>query len=139
MLDVSLTLGNSMLDDCIASVTRALRTAVHSTLGMSPGSIVFHRDMLLPIPLLADYNLLRERRQAVIDDNARRANLRRHFKDYSPGDQVTLISKAGAKISPTTHGPFTVLQTHVNGTITIQRAPGVDERVNIRTVKPYHG
>ena len=78
---------NSMLDDCIASVTRALRSTVHSTLGMSPGSIVFHRDMLLPIPLLADYNLLREHRQAVIDDNARHANLRRHFKDYSPGDQ----------------------------------------------------
>ncbi len=42
---------------------------MHRTLGVSPGALVFQLDMLLPIPVLADYNLIRQRRQTVIDDN----------------------------------------------------------------------
>ena len=80
-----------LIDSCLAAASRALRSAVHSTLNISPGALAFHRDMLLPIPIMANYNLIRERRQAVIDDNNRRANLRRRFKDYSPGDQVLLL------------------------------------------------
>ena len=94
--------------------------------------------MLLPIPVLADYNLIRERRQAVIDDNNRRANLRRHFKDYSVGDEVLLLTRPKAKLAPTAIGPFRILQVHVNGTVTIRRGPNVEERVNIRRIKPYN-
>jgi hypothetical protein len=36
---------------------------------MTPGGIVFNRDMFLNIPLLTDFQLLQTRRQAVIDDN----------------------------------------------------------------------
>ena len=127
-----------LLDNCIASVIRALRTAVHRTLRVSPGALVFQRDMLLPIPVLANYDLVRERRQVVVDDNNRRANLRRHFKDYNVGDRVLLIKKSGPKLSPKALGPYAVVQVHVNGTITIQRSQNVLERVNIRRVKPYY-
>ena len=126
-----------LLDNCIASVIRALRTAVHRTLRVSPGAMVFQRDMLLPIPVLANYNLVRERRQAVIDDNNRRANLRRHFRDFQVGDQVLLIKRGGSKLAAKATGPYPILQIHVNGTITIQRSANVQERVNIRRVKPY--
>ena len=51
---------------------------VHQTLNVSPGALVFGRDMLLPIPVLAD-NLIRERCQAIIDEHNRRENLRRRF------------------------------------------------------------
>jgi hypothetical protein len=34
-------------------------------------------------------------------------------------------------------GPYRVLQTHVNGTITIELRPGVSERLNIRRIIPY--
>ena len=34
-------------------------------------------------------------------------------------------------------GPFPVLEVHVNGTLTILIAPGVEERVNIRRVWPH--
>ena len=74
-----------LIDTVIASVSRAIRSATHRTLGISPGSLVFHRDMLLPIPIIADYNTIHERRQAVIDDNARRENLRRRTRDYHIG------------------------------------------------------
>ena len=70
-----------LVDTCLSAASRAMRSATHQTFGISPGGLVFHRDMLLPIPLMADYNLIRERRQAVIDENNRKLNLHRHFKD----------------------------------------------------------
>ena len=87
---------------------------------------------------MADYNLIRERRQALIDENNRRANLRRHFKDYSVGDQVLLFTKGKGKLRDKTEGPFTVSEVHVNGTVTIRRAPEVYERLNIRRLRPYN-
>jgi len=68
-----------LIDSCLAAAQRSLRTMVHQTLNVSPGALVFGRDMLLPIPVLDDYNLIRERCQAIIDEHNRRENLRRRF------------------------------------------------------------
>jgi len=126
-----------LIDALIAAAQRAIRSAVHSTMKISPGSLVFHRDMLLPIPIMADYNLLRERRQALIDHNNARENRKRLFKDYQVGDQVLLLTHVKGKLKPKTTGPYQVTNVHVNGTVTIQRGPGVTERLSIRRVKPY--
>ena len=75
---------------------------------------------MLPIPLMADYNLLRERRQAIIDENNRKANLRRRFRDYHIGDQVLLFIPHKGKLSEKTVGPFPIVEVHVNGTVTMQ-------------------
>ena len=92
---------------------------------------------MLPVPIAADYNLIRERRQAVIDDNNRRANLRRRFHDYSVDDQVLLILPKTSKLREKTSGPFRITQVHINGTVTIERLPNVYERVNVRRLKPF--
>jgi hypothetical protein len=49
-----------LVDTVLASASYASRTAVHRTLGVLPGALVFGRDMLLPIPVLTDYNLIRQ-------------------------------------------------------------------------------
>ena len=41
-------------DTAIASAQRAIRTAVHKSFGLSPGTFVFRRDMLLNIPTVVD-------------------------------------------------------------------------------------
>ena len=38
--------------------------------GVAPGSLVFHCVMLLPIPILADYKLIKQKKQAGIDARA---------------------------------------------------------------------
>jgi hypothetical protein len=83
-----------MIDTALASAMFASRTAVHRVLGVSPGGLMFHRDMLLPIPVLADYDLIRQRRQTMIDENARRENSRRTFRDYAEGE-VGIAAKPG--------------------------------------------
>ena len=114
-----------------------MRAATHRTYRVSPGTIVFQRDMLLPIPVVTNFHQLRQRRQVQIDQNALRDNTRRHFHDYSPGDEVLLITYKPNKLQQRAIGPFTIAQVHVNGTVTIERQDNVYERVNIRRVRPY--
>ena len=42
----------------------------------SPGEVVFQRDMLLDIPVIANLVAIRERRQLLIDENLRRKTRR---------------------------------------------------------------
>ena len=117
----------------------SLHATVHKTMGLSPGAIVFHRDMLLDIPFVADLMLLRDKRQALIDYSLRRENNRRRSHDYAIGDLVLeLIPKEKqATLGLVTKGPFCVVQVHTNGTLTIERSPNVIERVNIRNFRPF--
>ena len=126
-----------LIDAVLAAAQRSLRCCIHRTFGITPGAMVFGRDMLLPIPVLTDYNLIRERKQTLIDENNRRTNLRRHFKDYQINDEVLLLVYGPTKLQNRAEGPFRITQVHVNGTVTIQRAPGVVDRVNIRRLRPY--
>jgi transposase InsO family protein len=126
-----------LIDSALASAQYAVRVSVNRTLGHSPGAIVFHRDMFHPIPLLINYNRLREKRQVQIDENNRRANLKRRFMDYQPGQQVLVLKHNPGKLEDRAIGPFTIHQVHVNGTVTIQRTQYVRERINIRRIRPY--
>ena len=129
-----------LVEKCLAAAQLSLRATVHRTLGVSPGSIVFHRDMLLDFPYLPDFMMLRDRRQALIDYNLRRENNRRRTYDYHVGDQVLEIldKEKRATLGLATKGPFVIQQVHTNGTVTIQRSPLVSERVNIRNIRPLH-
>ena len=126
-----------LVDTVLAAAQRARCITINRTMGMTPGAMVFGRDMLLPIPVLTDFNLIRQRRQTMIDENNCRANLRRKLHDYHIGDQVLLVTYDPSKLQDRATGPYTVAEVHVNGTVTIQRAPGVLERINIRRVRPY--
>jgi hypothetical protein len=128
-----------LVDRALATAQLALRTVVHTTMGVSPGAIVFHRDMLLEIPYVADLLLLQNNRQALIDYNVLRENNRRIRHDYAINDLVLEIipkdkrPKMGVRLK----GPYRVVRVHTNGTLTIERSQGVEERVNIRNFKPY--
>jgi transposase InsO family protein len=130
---------NDIVDTCLASAAYASRATIHHTLQTTPGSLVFHRDMVLPIQTFSDWNLLQQRKQRLIDDNARRENLRRFRHDYEIGDEVLIFQdiKPKGKLLPRAVGPYEIVQVHANGTVTIQRGP-FQERLNIRRCKPYH-
>jgi hypothetical protein len=105
-----------IVDSTLASAQYAIGAAIHPTLQISSGALVFQRDMVLPIPIIADYNNLRHRCQTLIDDNNPRENLRRRFRDYKPGNGILKI---------------------VYNPATLQARAIIYERLNIRRVKPY--
>ena len=131
---------NDVIDTALATASYASRASLHRTLNISPGALVFHRDMLLNIPLLADLQLIRDNRQLLIDENLRQQNLKRRFFDYQVGQLVLILN---AKIHPdkleprAPEGPFPIIQIHVNGTVTIRRDEYITERINIRRLRPY--
>ena len=127
------------VDSALASTMHASRTAVHRTLQISPGALAFHRDMLLPIPILADWHQIREKRQTQIDHDTRRANEGRiTTHDYEVGDEILIQVDRKRKIQQLAEGPFTIAQIHANGTVTIEVTPNVYDRINIRRIRPYH-
>ena len=57
-----------LVDTALATCMFATRATVHGALKTTPGSIAFHRDMILNIPIIADLQLLRQHRQQLVDE-----------------------------------------------------------------------
>ena len=127
-----------MVDTALADCMYATRAALHGTLHASPESLAFSRDMILDIPMVADWLLLQQRRQALIDQRLIEANRKRFGYDYQINDEVLKIAYNPNKLAPRAAGPYRITQVHTNGTVTIQLTPTTVERISIRRVKPYH-
>ena len=46
------------VDEALSIAMHAMRVGIHTTLGSSPGNLVFNRDMFLNIPLIADWHAI---------------------------------------------------------------------------------
>jgi transposase InsO family protein len=126
-----------LIDTALQTASYAARVAIHGSLKISPGALVYQRDMILDIPLVADLELIRQNRQALIDEQLIRANSRRISHDYQPNDEVLILAYKPDKLAPRATGPFRIIAVHTNGTVTIQRNTAVTERINIRRIRPY--
>jgi hypothetical protein len=51
--------------------------------------------------------------------------------DYIPQQRILKKTGKPRKLGIRTTGPYTILQTRVNGTVTIELQPGISERLNI--------
>jgi hypothetical protein len=128
---------NEFVDEALSIAMHAMRAGIHSTLGSSPGSLVFNRDMFLNIPLITDWHAITQKREHLIHENLIRENQKRRWYHYLPGQRVLKKHWKLHKLDARTSGPYRVLQTYVNSTVTIELRPGVSERLNIGRVIPY--
>ena len=121
----------------LSSCAWAIRSTYHTVLESTPGQLVFGRDMLLPIQFKADWARIRQNKQKQINAWNERENAQRLTHEYKLGDKV-LVENSGIqrKLSNPRKGPFEVIKTHTNGTVSIQRG-AVKERLNIRRLTPY--
>ena len=128
---------NLLIDTALATAGYSARAAMHHTLKISPGALVFHRDMLLDIPVISDLQLLQQRRQTLIDKNLLTANSKRRTFDYQPNQECLKLVYNPGKLEPRAEGPYRIVTVHTNGTVTLQLTPLVRERISIRRIKPY--
>lgn len=129
---------NTIVEAALATAMHATRTNVSRSLhNSSPGSLVYHRDMFLNLPFEADLLALHQLRQQKINTNLLKQNKKRWNFDYEVGQQVLVKSKDGRKLDPPFSGPYPIVQVYSNGTVAIQRAPNVRERINIRRITPH--
>ena len=129
-----------LVDRALATAMHATRCASHSSLNhYSPGGLAFRRDMYLDIPLIADLITLNNLRQQGIDRRLLEANAKRKHHEFTVGQRVLKRRnlKASDKLLSTYRGPYTIVQVHTNGTVTLQLNQHVRERINIRKLVPY--
>jgi len=128
-----------LVDEALATAMHALRCNPVSTLGnYSPGALVFNRDMLLNIPLVADIVTLTKNRQALIDKRLLRANRSRTKHEFKVNQFVWKdIENRDGKLDLIREGPYPILQVHTNNTVTIQIGK-IHERISIRRITPYN-
>jgi transposase InsO family protein len=130
---------NRMIDNALSTCMHASRCSVNHMMQTSPGAMVFNRDMLTNVPLMANLVAIRDRRQQLIDENIRRTNAKRIDHNYNIGDRVKMVEYDPTKLDGRTHGPYTIVRVFTNGTVRIQRSAHVQETVNIRKLFPYRG
>ena len=100
---------------------------------------MFQRDMLMDVPLVADLEAIRGRRQQQIDDNLRRTNKSRVDYNYQVGEMVKLKVVDPIKLERRFRGAFKIAQVFANGTVKLEIEPDVHRVFNIRKIQPIQG
>ena len=72
----NMTQAKDIMNDALATAMHAMRTVVATSLGSTPGALAFSRDMLLNIPLVADWKAITHAREQKVNENLRRENVR---------------------------------------------------------------
>ena len=131
------TRAKEFIDEALSIAMHAMRAGVHTTLGSSPGSLVFNRDMFLNVPLMADWTAITKRREHLVNENLMRENSRRRQYDYQPNQLILKKNSNPRKLGERTSGPYAITHVHTNGTVTIELNDHTTERINIRRIIPY--
>ena len=94
--------------------------------------------MILPMQHKANWALITQRKQQVINKSNIRENKSRLPCTYEVGNKV-LLEKPGLtpKMAAPRTGPCAVTKAHDNGTVTIQKNNVVEQVINIRRLTPY--
>ena len=127
-------------EEYLAAAAFSIRCSYHQTHDHSPSQLVFSRDMFMPVNAEIDWEKIRQRKQLKIQQSNIRENSKRILHTYEKGDMITL-RKPGAilrTLALPRRGPYKVIKHHENGSIKIELAPNVIDRVNIRRCCPYY-
>ena len=124
----------------LSAVHRAVNSTVHTALRATPSQLAFGRDALLNISFQADWELIRQRKQRMINLNDARENISRREYQYTVGQTVMVKLDPSRKHGEDFFkGPYTVSQVHDNGTVKLTKATAngaVSQTWNIRQIEP---
>ena len=130
---------NEPLQKFLTGTAYAIRSTFLTTQGATPAQMVFGRDMVLPVDFSIDWDEITRRKQKRINESCERENRRRIGHTYQKGGKVLakVPKKILRKLEKPRRGPFTVIEHHDNGTVTIQKSPCVTENANARMLGPF--
>ena len=96
---------DGMMDSVIATCVHATRCSVNHQMQASPVGLLFNRNMLLDIPLIAEYEAIQGRRQQLIDKSLMISNQKRIDYNYNIGDKVYIKEYDPTNMMQRYHGP----------------------------------
>ena len=135
---------NMVLDDdnpwdgILASTMFALRATVHTTTQHdTPAQLVFGRDSVLNVQHEANWQLIKERKQKLINRGNIQENKSRLDHVYKIGDKVLLKNAWKTKFNQDSYlGPYTITAVRDNGTVRARHGI-VTDTYNLRNITPY--
>ena len=133
----TLTEAEDLMSKILQDTLYSVRANHSEATGYAPGALAFQRDMISNRPLTFDMDAINSRRQRRVDQDNKRMNSKRYSYDYQVGGQVMRKIFDPAKLEHKWEGPYTITQVHINGNLTIQVSEHMQQRLNIRRVKPY--
>ena len=125
-------------DGILAATMFALRATVHTTTQHTPAQLVFGRDSFLNTRHEADWQLIKQRKQDLINKGNARENRKRLEHTYKPGDLVLRKNAWKTKYNDEAYiGPYTITAVNKdNGTVNARKGK-VTDTYNIRNITPY--
>mmetsp|Transcript_16480 Transcript_16480/g.24175 ORF Transcript_16480/g.24175 Transcript_16480/m.24175 type:complete len:131 (-) Transcript_16480:242-634(-) len=110
---------NKMVENDLATCQHACRTAVNHTMQTSPGAMLFNRDTLVNIPIIANLMAIADIRQHLINENLRRSNAKRIDHKYNVNERVMMVEYDPTKMEAKTHVPYPIVRVFTNGTVSL--------------------
>jgi transposase InsO family protein len=121
----------------LAATMFATRATYHTTLQATPAQLVFGRDAIMNTKFTANWELIRKRKQRLIDQNNQKENSKRIAHKYRVGDKVLYRIDSLSKYNENPYeGPYQIVRVNTNGTVRL-KMNAVTDTVNIRLLKPY--
>jgi hypothetical protein len=127
---------DQLVDNSLATAVHVSRCAVSRSPGLTPGEMVFRRDMIMDVPILVDLAVLHDKRQGLVDEATHRENAKRFDFNYTVRQEVNVKEHNPDKLQPRAIGPFQITQVFTNGTVEIQIKPHVEKQFNIQRLIP---
>ena len=122
-------------DGILSATMFALRATVHTTSQYTPAQLVFGRDSVLNVRHEANWKLIKERKQKLINRGNESENKNRVLHEYKVGDKVLLAWKT--KFNQDAYiGPYTITAVRNNGTVRARKG-NVTDTFNLRNITPF--
>ena len=108
-------------------------------MNVTPGQLVFGRDMLLDLKFEPNYEKMWAQKQKRINYDNIRENSKRASHDYKVAEYAYVLRDGQyRKLEGDKLGPFRITEVFSNGTVRLQKGV-VNERINIRRLTPHFG
>ena len=128
---------NDAWDGILSAVIFAMRSTVHTTLQATPMQLVFGRDAIMNLTFNANWQLIKQRKQMLINQNNAKENSKRIPHQYKPEDLVLVKNEQSTKFGKDAYnGPWTIQEVRNNGTVKISKGL-ISDIYNIRNITPY--
>jgi hypothetical protein len=99
-----MTKAKDFIDEALLIATHTIQTGIHTTLGSSPGNLVFNRAIFLNIfsniPLIANRYAITQKREHLINENLICKNPEQKCYDYVPNQKVLKKRHKTCKLGP---------------------------------------
>ena len=121
----------------LSSTMFAIQSTVYKTTQHTSSQLVFGMDAILNINQEANWQLIKQRKQALINKGNQKENRRRQSHVYHTGDKVLLKNAWKTKFNQDAYiGPYTVNKVQNNGTIHT-RGVNVTDTYNLLNIPAF--